>query len=80
MIRQRILYVGIGGSGLDLGIKLDEAMRREICGLDGRSLMKKGGPFAGYRPNQLPGFVQSLYIDFAAESLAGVTKNIAGGN
>jgi len=80
MIRQRILYVGIGGSGLDLGIKLDEAMRREICGLDGRSLMKKGGPFAGYRPNQLPSFVQSLYIDFAAESLAGVTRNIAGGN
>jgi len=80
MIRQRILYVGIGGSGLDLGIKLDEAMRREICGLDGRSLMKKGGPFAGYRPNQLPSFVQSLYIDFAAEALAGVTKNIAGGN
>lgn len=80
MIRQRILYVGIGGSGLDLGIKLDEAMRREICGLDGRSLTKKGGPFAGYRPNQLPSFVQSLYIDFAAEALAGVTKNIAGGN
>jgi hypothetical protein len=80
MIRQRVLYVGIGGSGLDLGIKLDEAMRREICGLDGRALMKKGGPFAGYRPNQLPSYVQSLYIDFAAESLEGVTRNIAGGN
>ena len=79
MIRQRILYVGIGGSGLDLGIKLDEAMRREICGLDGRALIKSGS-FPGYRPNQLPSFVQSLYIDFAAESLAHVTKNIRGGN
>jgi hypothetical protein len=79
MIRQRILYVGIGGSGLDLGIKLDEALRREICGLDGRALIKSGA-FPHLRPNQLPSFVQSLYIDFAAESLSHVTKNISGGN
>jgi len=79
MIRQRILYVGIGGSGLDLGIKLDEALRREICGLDGRALIKSG-VFPHLKPNQLPSFVQSLYIDFAAESLAHVTKNISGGN
>ena len=80
MIRQRILYVGIGGSGLDLGIELDKAMRREICGLDGRSLVKRGGAFAGLKPNQLPQFIQSLYIDFAAESLASVTKDIELGN
>ena len=76
MIRQRILYIGIGGSGLDLGIELDKAMQREICGLDGRSLIKKGGAFAHLKPNQLPQFIQSLYIDFAAESLASVTKKI----
>ena len=80
MIRQRILYVGIGGSGLDLGIKLDEALRREICGLDGRALLRKGGPFASLKPNQLPNFVQSLYIDFASESLESVTSSISGGN
>jgi hypothetical protein len=79
MIRQRILYVGIGGSGLDLGVKLDEALRREICGLDGRALIKSGS-FPSLRPNQLPSFVQSLYIDFAAESLSHITKNIRGGN
>ena len=80
MIRQRILYIGIGGSGLDLGIELDKAMRREICGLDGRSLVKRGGAFAGLKPNQLPQFIQSLYIDFAAESLASVIKDIEQGN
>ena len=80
MIRQRILYVGIGGSGLDLGIKLDEALRREICGLDGRALLRKGGPFASLKPNQLPNFVQSLYIDFASEALEAVTSSISGGN
>ena len=80
MIRQRILYVGIGGSGLDLGIELDKAMRREICGLDGRSLTKRGGTFAGLKPNQLPQFIQSLYIDFAAGSLKSVTNEIDQGN
>jgi hypothetical protein len=80
MIRQRILYVGIGGSGLDLGIKLDEALRREICGLDGRALRRKGAAFAGLEPNRLPGFIQSIYIDFAAEALDNVTKKIKGGN
>jgi hypothetical protein len=79
MIRQRILYVGIGGSGLDLGVKLDEALRREICGLDGRALIKSGA-FPDLAPNQLPQFVQSLYIDFAAESLSHITRNIRGGN
>jgi len=55
-------------------------MRREICGLDGRSLVKRGGAFAGLKPNQLPQFIQSLYIDFAAEALASVTKEIELGN
>jgi hypothetical protein len=80
MIRQRVLYVGIGGSGLDLGIRLDEALRHQVCGLDGRALVRKGGPFAGFQPNQLPNFIQSVYIDFAAESLEGVTSAIKGGN
>lgn len=80
MIRQRVLYVGIGGSGLDLGIQLDEALRRQICGLDGRSLSRRGGVFAGFQPNQLPNFIQSVYIDFASESLQNVTSRIKGGN
>ena len=72
------LFSGIGC--LDLGIKLDEALRREICGLDGRALLRKGGPFASLKPNQLPNFVQSLYIDFASEALEAVTSSISGGN
>jgi hypothetical protein len=80
MIRQRVLYVGIGGSGLDLGIMLDEALRRQICGLDGRALTRKGAVFAGFQPHQLPNFIQSVYIDFAADSLENVTRAIKGGN
>ena len=40
MIKQRVLYIGLGGSGIDLGLALDEAMKREICGLDGRQLLQ----------------------------------------
>ena len=41
MIRQRFLYVGIGGSGLDIGRELTEALTREVCGLDGRRLQAR---------------------------------------
>ena len=59
MIRQRVLYVGIGGTGLDLGVHLHEALQREICGPDGRAL-NRVGTFANLEPNQLPSFVQYL--------------------
>lgn len=75
MIKQRILYVGIGGSGLDLGLKLDEALRREICGLDGRALLRRP-EFQQLRVGQLPDFVQSIYIDFAADSAAAVSRSV----
>lgn len=77
MIKQRILYVGIGGSGIDLGIELDSALKREICGLDGNALAQKG---MAYKTNELPPFVQQVYIDFAAASVAGVARQLVGSN
>lgn len=77
MIKQRILYVGIGGSGIDLGIELDSALKREICGLDGNALAQKGMP---YKTNELPPFVQQVYIDFAAAAVAGVARQLVGSN
>ena len=69
MIRQRFLYVGIGGSGLDIGRELTEALTREICGLDGRRLQARGGAFAGFKRKELPKFVQSVYLDFSQSAL-----------
>jgi len=77
MIKQRILYIGIGGSGIDLGIELDSALKREICGLDGNALAQKGMP---YTTNVLPPFVQQVYIDFAAAAVAGVARQLVGSN
>ena len=77
MIRQRILYVGIGGSGLDLGIQIDGALKREICGLDGNNLSRKG---LAYGTNELPPFVQQVYIDLAAAAVSGVSRQLEGSN
>ena len=75
MIKQRILYVGIGGSGLDLGIQFDAALKRELCGLDGNALKDLHLP-----PNTLPAYVQQVYIDLAANAVNEVTEQIGGEN
>ena len=80
MIRQRFLYIGICGSGLDIGRELSDAMTKEICGLDGRRLVARGGPFAGFDRGQLPGFIQSLYLDFSSSALDEIKTHLQGKN
>lgn len=80
MIRQRVLYVGIGGTGVDLGVQLHHALQSELCGPDGRDLLRVGGPFAGLPANQLPKFVQFLMIDFAQNALGEAEAAMQGGN
>ncbi len=80
MIRQRFLYVGIGGSGLDIGRELTEALTREICGLDGRRLQARGGAFAGFKRKELPKFVQSVYLDFSQQALDEIKTHLQGKN
>lgn len=80
MIRQRILYVGIGGSGLDIGRELTEALTREICGLDGRRLQARGGAFAGFEREELPKFIQSVYLDFSQQALDEIHTHLQGKN
>ena len=80
MIRQRFLYVGIGGSGLDIGRELTEALTREICGLDGRRLQARGGAFAGFKRKELPKFVQSVYLDFSQSALDEIKTHLQGKN
>ena len=63
-VTHRILYVGIGGTGVHVGKEFELALRRDLCGPDGRSLIRKGGPFKSLKPYQLPEYIQSLYFDF----------------
>lgn len=63
-VTHRVLYVGIGGTGVHVGKEFELALRRDLCGPDGRSLIRKGGPFKSLKPYQLPEYIQSIYFDF----------------
>ena len=39
-IYQPMLYVGLGGTGCQIGIELERRLREELCGPDGRKLSK----------------------------------------
>ena len=40
---QPVLFVGLGGTGCDIGAELERRMREEICGPDGRDFSKNLG-------------------------------------
>ena len=63
-VTHRVLYVGIGGTGVHIGKELETALRRDLCGPDGKALLRKGGAFNKLQPYQLPDYIQSLYFDF----------------
>ena len=53
-----------GGTGVHVGKEFELALRRDLCGPDGKSLIKRGGAFKSLKPYQLPDYIQSLYFDF----------------
>jgi len=69
--KHRFMYIGLGGTGLKVGTELEQLLRRQICGADGRALVGKG-KFSSYKRDQLPPFFQSVYIDYSQQEMAGV--------
>ena len=61
-INQRLLYVGLGGTGINSAIELESMLRKEMCGPDGNALMKKH-PHLNLRPYELPRHIQTILID-----------------
>ena len=39
-INQRLLFVGLGGTGINSAIELESMLRKEMCGPDGTALVK----------------------------------------
>jgi hypothetical protein len=72
----RFMYVGIGGSGLKIGKAFERLLRDEVCGPDGRRLIRRGGTFANLQPRQLPDFIQSLYLDFSEQDLVSLQNDL----
>ena len=75
----RMVYIGVGGTGLDIGRSLEQMLRDEITGPDGRRLITRGGSFAGFAPRQLPNFLQTLYIDFSEQELVTLQNELVPG-
>ena len=59
---QPVMFVGLGGTGCDVGAELERKMREEICGPDGNDFRKKPGMEA-MPPHQLPSCIQFVYAD-----------------
>ena len=61
-INQRLLFVGLGGTGINVSTELDIMLRKEMCGPDGTSLMK-AHPTLDLKPFELPRNIQTVLID-----------------
>jgi hypothetical protein len=62
-IYQRMLYVGLGGTGLKIGMQLEQRLRAELCGADGEALTRRA-EFSHLQPYELPAFLQFVYADY----------------
>jgi len=59
---QPVLFVGLGGTGCDVGAELELRLRDELCGPDGTEFRRKPG-MDGLLPYQLPSCLQFVYAD-----------------
>jgi len=75
----RMVYIGVGGTGLDIGRSLEQMLRDEITGPDGRRLIARGGSFGSFEPRQLPGFLQTLYLDFSEQEIVTLQNELVPG-
>ena len=75
---QPVLFVGLGGTGCDIGAELERRMREEICGPDGndfRTLRAREGMLA----YQLPSCIQFVYADMNQGELDRLPRRVVPG-
>src|SRR5579859_3736394 len=75
---QPVLFVGLGGTGCDIGAELERRMREEICGADGNKFRTEN-PRAGMRAYELPSCVQFVYADMNQAELDRLPRRVVPG-
>jgi hypothetical protein len=75
---QPVLFVGLGGTGCDIGAVLERRMREEICGPDGNDFRKLRAK-EGMLPYQLPSCVQFVYADMNQAELDRLPRRVVPG-
>ena len=75
---QPVLFVGLGGTGCDIGAVLERRMREEICGPDGNDFRRLRAK-EGMLPYQLPSCVQFVYADMNQAELDRLPRRVVPG-
>jgi hypothetical protein len=76
---QPVLFIGLGGTGCDIGAVVERRLREELCGADGtqfRNLRKN----SELLPYQLPSCVQFLYADLNQADLNKMPRRVVPGS
>lgn len=75
---QPVLFVGLGGTGCDIGAELERRLREEMCGPDGNDFRKNLGKDS-MLPYQLPSCVQFVYADMNQADLDRLPRRVVPG-
>jgi hypothetical protein len=75
---QPVLFVGLGGTGCDIGAELERRMREEICGPDGHDFRRSLGKDS-MLPYQLPSCIQFVYADMNQAELDRLPRRVVPG-
>jgi hypothetical protein len=78
ILYQPVLFVGLGGTGCDIGAELERRMREEICGADGNKFRTEKNK-EGMRAYQLPSCVQFVYADMNQAELDRLPRRVIPG-
>ena len=72
---QPVLFVGLGGTGCDIGAELERRLREEICGPDGHDFRRNLGKDS-MLPYQLPSCLQFVYADMNQADLDRLPRRV----
>jgi hypothetical protein len=75
---QPMLFVGLGGTGCDIGAELERRLRDAICGPDGNDFRRRSGKDA-LLPYQLPSCIQFVYADMNQADLDRLPRRVVPG-
>ncbi len=75
---QPVMFVGLGGTGCDIGAELERRMREEICGPDGHDF-RKIRDREDMLPYQLPSCIQFVYADMNQAELDRLPRRVVSG-
>lgn len=72
---QPMLYIGLGGTGCQIGVELERRLRDELCGPDGTAL-HRDMLGSNMLPFQLPSFLQFIYADLNEQELLRARRRV----